>query len=227
MDRYALIRTKMPREFVLLQGTGCRWRKCTFCDYHEDVSECPFEVNKPVLRQVTGQYGVLDVINSGSAMELDADTIALIKEVVREKNIHTLWFEAHYMYRKKLASFAEQFAPVKVKFRCGVETFDPELRDAWKKGIPSSVSAQDIARYFQGICLLCCTQGETKEHILKDIELARQHFEYFSVNVFCNNHTEVKQDKELATWFAQEVYPTIKEDTRIEILMENTDLGVG
>ena len=227
MDRYALIRTKMPREFVLLQGTGCRWRKCTFCDYHEDVSECPFEVNKPVLRRVTGQYGVLDVINSGSAMELDADTIALIKEVVREKNIHTLWFEAHYMYRKKLASFAQQFAPVKVKFRCGVETFDPELRDAWKKGIPSSVSAQDIARYFQGICLLCCTQGETKEHILKDIELARQHFEYFSVNVFCNNHTEVKQDKELATWFAQEVYPTIKEDTRIEILMENTDLGVG
>ena len=227
MDRYALIRTKIPREFVLLQGTGCRWHKCTFCDYHEDVSECPFEVNKPVLRRVTGQYGVLDVINSGSAMELDADTIALIKEVVREKKIHTLWFEAHYMYRKKLASFAEQFAPVKVKFRCGVETFDPELRDAWKKGIPSSVSAQDIARYFQGICLLCCTQGETKEHILKDIELARQHFEYFSVNVFCNNHTEVKQDKELATWFAQEVYPTIKEDTRIEILMENTDLGVG
>ena len=227
MDRYALIRTKMPREFVLLQGTGCRWRKCTFCDYHEDVSECPFEVNKPVLRRVTGQYGVLDVINSGSAMELDADTIAMIKEVVREKKIHTLWFEAHYMYRKKLASFAEQFAPVKVKFRCGVETFDPALRDAWKKGIPSSVSAQDIARYFQGICLLCCTQGETKEHILKDIELARQHFEYFSVNVFCNNHTEVKQDKELATWFAQEVYPTIKEDTRIEILMENTDLGVG
>ena len=227
MDRYALIRTKMPREFVLLQGTGCRWRKCTFCDYHEDVSECPFEVNKPVLRRVTGQYGVLDVINSGSAMELDANTIALIKEVVRDKNIHTLWFEAHYMYRKKLASFAEQFAPVKVKFRCGVETFDPELRDAWKKGIPSSVSAQDIARYFQGICLLCCTQGETKEHILKDIELARQHFEDFSVNVFCNNHTEVKQDKELATWFAQEVYPTIKEDTRIEILMENTDLGVG
>ena len=227
MDRYALIRTKMPREFVLLQGTGCRWRKCTFCDYHEDVSECPFEVNKPVLRRVTGQYGVLDVINSGSAIELDADTIALIKEVVREKKIHTLWFEAHYMYRKKLASFAEQFAPVKVKFRCGVETFDPELRNAWKKGIPSSVSAQDITRYFQGICLLCCTQGETKEHILKDIELARQHFEYFSVNVFCNNHTEVKQDKELTAWFAQEIYPAIKEDTRIEILMENTDLGVG
>lgn len=227
MDRYALIHTKMPREFVLLQGTGCRWRKCTFCDYHEDVSECPFEVNEPVLRQVTGRYGVLDVINSGSAMELDADTIALIKEVVQAKQIHTLWFEAHYMYRKKLASFAGQFAPTKVKFRCGVETFDPKLRDAWKKGIPSSVSASDIARYFQGICLLCCTQGETREHILKDIELAKEHFEYFSVNVFCNNHTEVKQDKALASWFAKEIYPLIKDDARIEVLMENTDLGVG
>ena len=227
MDRYALISTKMPREFVLLQGTGCRWRKCTFCDYHEDVSERPFEVNEPVLRQVTGLYGVLDVINSGSAMELDEETIALIKKVVKEKKIHTLWFEAHYMYRKKLASFAEQFPSAKVKFRCGVETFDTALREAWKKGIPSSVSVQDIAQHFQGICLLCCTQGETKEHILKDIELAKAHFEYFSVNVFCENHTSIKQDKELASWFAKEVYPMIKDDPRIEVLMENTDLGVG
>ena len=227
MDRYALIHTKMPREFVLLQGTGCRWKKCTFCDYHEDVSEHPFTMNESVLRQVTGQYGVLDVINSGSAMELDSETIALIKEVVKEKNIHTLWFEAHYMYRKKLAEFAKQFAPVQVKFRCGVETFDVALRDAWKKGIPSSVTPEDVAKYFHGVCLLCCTQGENKEHIMKDIEIAQRHFEYFSVNVFCNNSTSVKQDKELAQWFAREVYPKIKDEEGIEVLMENTDLGVG
>lgn len=227
MDRYALIHTKMPREFVLLQGTGCRWKKCTFCDYHDDVSEHPFTINEPVLRQVTGQYGVLDVINSGSAMELDSETIALIKEVVKEKQIHTLWFEAHYMYRKKLASFAEQFAPVQVKFRCGVETFDTALRDTWKKGIPSSVTPEDVAKYFQGVCLLCCTQGESKEHIMKDIETAQTHFEYFSVNVFCNNSTSVKQDKKLAQWFTKEVYPRIKDEEGIEVLMENTDLGVG
>ena len=227
MERYSLIHTKMPREFVLLQGTGCRWKKCTFCDYHEDVSQSPFEVNEPVLRQVTGQYGVLDIINSGSAMELDADTIELIKEVVREKQIHTLWFEAHYMYRKKLADFARQFAPVEVKFRCGVETFDTNLRERWKKGIPTSVSPEDIARYFQGVCLLCGTQGENKEHILKDIEIAKKHFEYFSVNVFCNNSTLVKQDAQLAAWFAREVYPLVKDENSIEVLMENTDLGVG
>ena len=227
MDRYALIHTKMPREFVLLQGTGCRWKKCTFCDYHDDVSEHPFTINEPVLRQVTGQYGVLDVINSGSALELDEKTIVLIKEVVKEKQIHTLWFEAHYMYRKKLADFARQFAPVQVKFRCGVETFDVALRDAWKKGIPSSVTPEDVAKYFHGVCLLCCTQGENKEHIMKDIEIAQRHFEYFSVNVFCNNSTSVKQDKELAQWFAREVYPKIKDEEGIEVLMENTDLGVG
>ena len=227
MERYALISTKMPREFVLLQGTGCRWKKCTFCDYHDDVSEHPFQVNAPVLRQVTGQYGVLDVINSGSALELDEDTLSLIKEVVKEKHIHTLWFEAHYMYRKKLADFARQFAPVQVKFRCGVETFDAELRDSWKKGIPSSVTPEDIARYFQGVCLLCCTQGESKERIIKDIDIAKKHFEYFSVNVFCNNTTSVQQDAELASWFSREVYPRIKDEEGIEVLMENTDLGVG
>lgn len=227
MERYALIHTKMPREFVLLQGTGCRWRKCTFCDYHEDVSNHPFEVNRPVLHRVTGEYGVLDIINSGSAMELDDETIALIKEVVREKGIHTLWFEAHYIYRHKLAAFAQQFSPAKVKFRCGVETFDTTLREHWNKGIPASVSAEDIARYFQGVCLLCCTQGESKEHILTDIETAKQYFEYFSVNIFCDNHSQVRQDKQLVTWFVREIYPSIKDDDRIEVLIENSDLGVG
>ena len=227
MDRYSLIHTKMPREFVLLQGMGCKWKKCTFCDYHEDVSENPYEVNEPVLRQVTGQYGVLDVINSGSAMELDDKTIELIKEVVKKKQIHTLWFEAHYMYRKKLASFAEQFAPVKVKFRCGVETFDTTLRDHWRKGIPSSVTPEDIAKYFQGVCLLLGTEGETKEHVIRDIEIAKKHFEYFSVNVFCNNGTDTKRDKELVAWFVKEVYPTLKDQPGIEVLLDNTDLGVG
>ena len=227
MDRYALIHTKMPREFVLLQGTGCRWGKCTFCDYLSDTSDNPFAINEPILRQVTGQYGVLDIINSGSAMELDDETISLIREVVREKHIHTLWFEAHYMYRKKLADFTQLFTPAKVKFRCGIETFSPTLRDHWKKGIPTDVTAEDVAKYFQGVCLLCCTEGENREHILTDIALARQHFEYFSVNVFCNNSTSVRQDKAVAQWFACEVYPLIKEDPKIEVLMENTDLGVG
>ena len=227
MERHSLIHTKLPREFVLLQGTGCRWKKCTFCDYHLDISESPFAVNQSVLSRVTGVYGVLDVINSGSAIELDDATLQEIKRIAIEKGIHTLWFEMHYMYRHHLEKFASFFAPIKVKFRCGVETFDAELRQSWNKGIPSEVTVEDIAKYFQGICLLCCTEGESCDHILKDIELAKSHFEYASVNVFCNNSTKVKQDKALVEWFIQHILPKLKNDNQIEVLINNTDLGVG
>ena len=184
MERYSLIHSVLPREFVLLQGTGCRWKRCTFCDYHDDVSADPYTVNRAVLEQVTGVYGVLDVINSGSALELDAQTIDLIRHVVHERGIHTLWFEAHYMYRHRLAQFATLFEGVKVKFRCGIETFDGALRSMWRKGVPAEVTPEDVARYFQGVCLLCCTEGETRERILADIDAARKYFEYFSINLF-------------------------------------------
>jgi hypothetical protein len=227
MERYALIDSVLPREFVLLQGTGCRWKRCTFCDYHGDVSDDPFAVNREVLAQVQGVYGVLDVINSGSAMELDEQTVEMIKKVVKEKKIHTLWFEAHYMYKNQLAKFAEQFEGVEVKFRCGVESFDGRLRERWQKGISTSVTAADVAKYFNGVCLLCCTEGDTKGRILNDIALAERYFEYASVNVFCENGTAVKRDEELAKWFVEEVYPKLKVSSKIEILINNTDLGVG
>ena len=227
MERYALIHSVLPREFILLQGTGCRWKRCTFCDYHGDLSDDPLAVNREVLVQVQGVYGVLDVINSGSAMELDEQTVEMIKNVVKEKKIHTLWFEAHYMYKNQLAKFAEQFEGIKVKFRCGVESFDARLREQWKKGIGASVTAEDVAKYFQGVCLLCCTEGDSKARILRDIALAEQYFEYASVNVFCENTTAVKRDEELVKWFVGEMYPRLKEAEKIEVLVENTDLGVG
>jgi hypothetical protein len=227
MERYAVIHTVMPREFVLLQGQGCRWKQCTFCDYHTDLSAEPFAVNSDVLGCVTGVYGVLDVINSGSAMELDQHTIEEIKRVVKEKQIHTLWFEAHYMYRNQLARFAEQFEGVEVKYRCGIESFDSALREQWKKGVAADVTAEDVAKYFQGICLLCCTEGDSKERILRDIALAEQWFEYASVNVFCENTTRVKRDEALVKWFVDELYPQLKQSKKIEILIDNTDLGVG
>lgn len=227
MERYALIETKMPREFVLLQGTGCRWRQCTFCDYHEDVSHDPYSVNREALAHVTGRYGTLDVINSGSAIELDSATLSLIRQIIAEKKIHTLWVEMHWIYRLRLEEFAAQFPNVQVKFRCGIETFDPALRNRWHKGVAANVTAEDVARYFQGVCLLCGTQGESRERILSDIATARRHFEYMSVNLFCNNTTDVKRDDDLARWFVNEVYPTIKDDDRIEVLLNNTDLGVG
>lgn len=229
MNRYSVIRGNFPREFLLLQGTGCRWGKCTFCDYHGDTSATPFSVNREVLEQVTGEYGVLDIINSGSAMELDPDTLAMIRQVAIGKGIHTLWFEVHYMYRHRLAAFARQFHPLTVKFRCGVETFSPTLRANWHKGIPPHVTPGDIARHFQGLCLLCCTDtpGDTRERLLRDIDLAERHFEYYSINVFCPNTTALRRNDDMLRWFLAEVYPTLQKSSKAEVLIDNTDLGVG
>lgn len=227
MQRYSEIKTKMPREFLLLQGTGCRYKKCAFCDYFLDVSENPFDTNKKVLEKVTGKYGVLDIINSGSALELDDKTINLIKATVQERNIKTLWFESHWMYRDKLASFSAQFPGCEVKFRCGIETFDAEQRSIWNKGVPKSVTAADVAEYFDGVCLLIGVVGQRRESIARDIELARKYFEYFSVNAFNENTTPLKRDAETIEWFRREILPSIANLDKAEVLINNTDLGVG
>ena len=227
MNRYSVIHKKIPRELVLLQGSGCRWGKCLFCDYHADKSDNPYIINKQVLSKVTGVYGVLDIINSGSAIELDENTISLIKSIIHKCGIHTIWFEMHYMYRHHLNEFALHFAPAKVKFRCGIETFDADMRDSWCKGISKDVSVENVAEYFQGVCLLCCTKGDKKERIITDITLAKRYFEYVSINLFCDNSTRVKRDNNLVKWFMDVVYPLLENDNKIEVLFNNTDLGVG
>ncbi len=225
--RYSLITEKMPREFLLLQGTGCIWKKCKFCDYYLDVSNNPFLINKPVLDKITGEFGTLDIINSGSCLELDEKTLELIKQKVSEFKIYTLWFEAHWIYREKLSAFADNFDNCNVNFRIGVETFDPNLRNEWKKGIPASVTAKEISKYFKGCCLLIGTEGQTKNTIINDIETAINYFDYFSVNVFSENTTDIKRDNDLINWFINSVYPQIANNPKIEILLNNTDLGVG
>ena len=227
LTRYARIETKLPREFCLLQGTGCRWARCTFCDYHADVSGDPFAVNEAVLAQVTGEFGVLDIINSGSCTELDARTLSCIAIIVREKGIHTLWFEAHYMYRNELPAFAARFPGVRVKFRTGIETFDGAQREVWQKGVPASVTVDDAARHFDGVCLLFAVKGQRCEAVSRDIQLALSHFEYASVNAFVPNSTGLRRDKDMAEWFRREWLPQLADDPRVEVLLHNTDLGVG
>ncbi len=224
--RYSEIDNGFRREFILLQGTGCRWRKCTFCDYYLDESADPFAVNEPVLRKVTGKYGVLDVINSGSAMEFDERTVRLIAETVREKGISDLWFEAHWIYRSQLAAFSENF-PCRVHYRIGVESFNPELRLRWNKGIGRDVTPEMIRKYFEGVCLLAGMEEQTKKDITDSVEIAERLFDYYSVNLFCPNSSKEKRNEELARVFTEELAPSIAKSPKAEVLVENTDLGVG
>ncbi len=227
MERYSLIETGLKREFILLQGTGCRWRKCTFCDYYLDVSPDPYTINREVLGRVSGIYGVLDAINSGSCQEYDGDTLSLLRRTVEEKHIHTLWLETHWMYRNTLEGFRKLFPSAEVHFRCGVETFDPELRASWKKGIGKDVTPEEIRRYFDGVCLLAGIKGQTAEGIMEDVRIADALFGYYSVNLFCPNSTPVERDDKLAEAFIRELAPEIRRSHKAEVLIENTDLGVG
>lgn len=226
-SRYSKIKTHMKRELLLLQGYGCKWEKCTFCDYYNDTSNDTFAVNKPIIDQITGEYAVVDVINSGSIFEIAEETLIYLRQKLYEKKVKVLWCEAHWMYHKRLDKVRKFFEGVEVKFRIGIETFDIGVRRSWKKGIPASVDVKQIATYFQGACFLVGVEGQTKDMILKDIELAKAYFEYFNVNVFVENTTDVKRDENLIKWFVREVYPKLEEYEYIEVLIDNTDLGVG
>ena len=37
MERYSTIDEKYKREIVLLKARPCKWGKCRFCDYIEDL----------------------------------------------------------------------------------------------------------------------------------------------------------------------------------------------
>lgn len=226
MKRYAQIEEKNKREIVLLQGSGCKYKQCSFCDYYLDVGGNSFELNSKVLDQVSGKYGVLEVINSGSFDEIDEKSMQKILEVAREKKIHTLIFECHYLYRNKIASLKEFFKDFEVKIKLGLESFDYALREGLlKKGIKPN-EPKEIAKDFNEANFLIGISSQSEAMIKKDIELGLEHFERICLNVMCDN-SKMKADREVIKIFLDKIYPSIKNHPRIDILLENTDFGVG
>lgn len=225
-----MITQKRPREIVLLRGSGCIYKRCTFCDYHIDFSPdraANFALNRSVLDRVTGRFGELEVINSGSVFELDEDTLDYIRDVCREKHISTVHFEAHYLYRNKIDNLRRRFAPVRLKMKLGLETFDYTYREnILHKGITARDPAE-IAENFDEANLLVGLKGQTAQSMRDDIEIALQYFERICVNVMCQNTTAVKPDGQAIDAFLKQVYPSIRDDARIDVLIENTDFGVG
>lgn len=228
MERYNKITNKNKREIVLLKGRPCAWGKCRFCDYIEDNSrdlQSMNELNRQVLSRVTGEFGVLEVINSGSCFELPGETLELIRKIIQEKNIKRLFFESHWMYRKRLQSMRD-YMGIPVTYKIGVETFDREFRENYLNKHADFESAEEVRKYFDSPCLMVGIKGQTKEMIDYDIKMLKEHFELGTVNVFTNNSTDVKRDQELVDWF-MEKYQWLLEDPTVEVLYEKTDFGVG
>lgn len=232
LERYSIITEKNPREITLLRGNGCKWLKCRFCNYHLD--RCPdeeqnFTLNKEVLDKVSGIYTKLEVINSGSFVDLDAKTMNYIVTKCSEKNISEIHFECHYMHKDKVADLRKLFAGngIDVKIKIGVETFDSLFREAYLvKGIDTD-SPAEIAKYFDEVCLLQGIPGQTSESMINDIETGLKYFERVCVNIMVDNGMPIRPDPRVIKNFIENVYPLYINNNRVDILLNNTDFGVG
>lgn len=227
-QRYSKITNKNQREICLLRGFPCAWGKCAFCDYIEDNGRdeaAMVQLNRQVLSQVTGEFGVLEVINSGSCFELPEQTLEEIAALVPAKEIGTLFFEAHWMYRRRLEEMRRRMR-VPIVFKIGVETFDRDFRERVLKKHADFSGPEEVAQWFDSPCLMVGIQGQTREMIAHDIDCLKRYFRRGTVNVYNNNTTAIRRDEELVCWFMEE-YRWLLDDPSVEVLYEITDFGVG
>ena len=228
--RYSKIENKNKREIVLLKSFPCKYGKCKFCNYIEDNSTDELEINKinlKIMEEITGEFGALEVINSGSVFELPMETLQKIREVVYQKSIKILYFEIYYGYKNRVDEIREFFKGVEIRFRMGMETFDNDFRiNSYGKNFKIDIAEiEDLSKKLYSICLLVCVKGQIKEMIEKDIELGLKYFKSVTVNIFVDNGTEVKRDEELVKWFVEK-YRHLQDNSRVELLIDNKDLGV-
>lgn len=232
MTRYSEIRLKNPREIVLLRGSGCKWKKCRFCDYHLDCSSdetANFELNRQVLAKVTGKYRSLEIINSGSFCDLDDRTMELIREICLEKGILILRFESHWIHRRKIPELRQFFGRdgIQVKIKMGIETFDETFREkVLCKGM-GGVTPKQASEYADEVCLLFGLTGQSEAGMRKDIETGLQYFERICINIMNENTTDVHPDPEVIRIFMEKLFLQYRNEQRADILIENTEFGVG
>lgn len=173
MNRYSKITDvhRYKREIVLLKSRPCAYGKCTFCDYILDNSKNIDEINSTnfdVLNNITGEFGILEIINSGNIFELPQATKNRIKEIIKEKDIKLLFVEAHWMYKDHLHRIKD-FFETDIFMKTGLESFDNEFREkVLNKGFFHS-SPKQLSELFDSVCLLIGVIGQTKEMIKKTL----------------------------------------------------------
>ncbi len=228
MDRYNKITNKNKREIVLLKSFPCVWGKCAFCDYIDDNSKDEEEINNlnnEVLKNITGEFGVLEVINSGSCFEIPKASLERIRIIIKEKNIKLLFLESHWCYKNRLQEMRD-FFNIPIIFKVGIESFDSDFRNNILNKNAKFETVEEVKEYFQSVCLMVGIKGQTKEIIDLDMKLLEENFKYGTVNVWTENTTKFKRDEELIKWF-KEKYSYLDKHETIEVLYNNTDFGVG
>lgn len=228
MDRYSIIQNKNQREIVLLKSFPCIWNRCSFCDYTLDNSNSEEEINRinyEVLKNITGKYRVLEVINSGSCFELPIGTLEKIRDIIRERKIEKLFLESHWCYRNRLDEM-RSFFDIPIIFKIGVETFDYNFRNNVLIKNAKFHRPEEVRQYFDSPCLMVGIKGQTIEMVKNDIEILLRYFSYGTINIFTPNSSKLERDDDLVSWFKEE-YLYLDDNPNIEILYNNTDFGVG
>ena len=229
MNRYARITRKIPREIVLLKSTPCVWGRCTFCDYIDDNTTDLEEIRRVAdreLAKITGEFNRLEVINSGSIQELPDDVLETIRSVIRDRGITEFYCESYWSYRRRYDETREFFG-VPTRIKLGVETFDDHLRNVVLNKAMHFDSPQEVARYTDAICLMVGLKGQTHDIIARDVDILVAHFSYGCVNVFApNSKSEGLLDQNIIDWFRDE-YAWLDEQANVELMLRNTDYGVG
>ena len=229
MRRYAEITGKLPREIVLLRGLPCMWSRCTFCDYIDDNTRDLGVIQRVAdeeLSKITGKYGRLEVINSGSIQELPASVRTQIRRKIEETGIREFICESYWAYRHTFDEFRASFG-VPTRIKVGIETFDDGLRNGiLNKNMPFS-SPDEVAALTDTICLLVGFRGQTRDIVRRDIEILLDRFRYGCINLFTPNTKSAPLiDEDIKAWFREE-FAWLEQQPTIEVLWQNTDFGVG
>ena len=163
----------------------------------------------------------------------------ILKEIIDKEGMDYLRKSACAVYHKleagKVAPVLSRLIlitlladiPVKAK-EMSVSDLSKEIQKqcCLKKGI-SDFSPEIISRHFDEANFLFGISGQTRLSMERDIELGLKFFERICINVMCENSTPVKPDKTVIDTFLKYIYPRIEGNERVDVLLSNTDFGVG
>src|SRR5262249_51954837 len=151
-------------------GLPCIWSRCSFCDFIDDNTTDEALIQRVAdenLAHVTGEFGRLMVINSGSVQELPLKIREQIRDLLHHKKINEFWTESYWAYRSDYAA-TRAFFGVETHLFLGVETFDDDLRNRVLNKSMHWSSPADVAAATDSINLLIGFRGQTRDIIRRD-----------------------------------------------------------
>lgn len=178
---------------------------------------------------MTGEFGVLEAINSGSIFELNERSFNELIEVCKQKQIKRLIIESYYMYKKQITELRKKCEKLEIviQVKGGVETFDADFREkVLMKGF-GYPTLEELKETFDVVNLLVGVKGQTLEQIEADIKIDIENFDRVCVNLYNEMDDIMPADEKLKARFMKEIYPLYKDFENMDILVENTDFGVG